>query len=102
MLLYCMGEDAEDTLTSTNISEDVQKLYAAILTKFDAFFHVRRNLIFERTRFNWCSQSEGESVDQFITCLYSLPENCNFETMKEEMIRDRNVVSIRDIVCYQR
>ena len=95
-LLYCMGEDAEDTLTSTNISEDDRKSYAAVLTKFDAFFQVRRNTIFERARFNQRSQSEGESVEQFITSLYSLAENCDFAAMKEEMIRDRIVVGIRD------
>ena len=84
-----MGKDAKDTLTSTNISEDDRKSYAAVLTKFDAFFQVRRNTIFEHARFNWRSQSEGESVEQFITSLYSLAENCDFAAMKEEMIRDR-------------
>ena len=91
-----MGEDAEDTLTSTNMSEDDRKSYATVLTKFDAFFQVRRNTIFERARFNRHSQSEGESVEQFITSLYSLAENCDFAAMKEEMIRDRIVVGIRD------
>ena len=101
-LLYCMGEDAEDTLTSTNISEDDRKSYAAVLTKFDAFFQARRNTIFERARFNWRSQSEGESVEQFITSLYSLAENCDFAAMKEEMIRDRIVVGIRDSALSER
>ena len=91
-----MGEDAEDTLTSTNISEDDRKSYAAVLTKFDTFFQVKRNTVFERARFNWCSQSEGESVEQFITSFYGLAENCDFGAMKEEMIRDQIVVGIRD------
>ena len=37
-LLHCMGEDAEDTITSTNISKDDWKSYAAVLAKFNAFF----------------------------------------------------------------
>ena len=83
-----MGEDAKDTHTSTSISEDDRKSYAAVLTKFDAFFQVRRNTIFERARFNHHSQSVGEFVEQFITSLYSLAENSDFGAMKEEMIRD--------------
>ena len=95
MLLYCLGEDAEDTITSTNISEDDRKSYTAVLAKFDAYFQVR-NTIFEHARFNRRSQNKGESVEQFITSLYSLAENYDFGAMKEEMIRDRIVVGIRD------
>ena len=92
-LLYCMGEDAEDTLTSTNIFEDDWKLYTAVLAKFDAFFQVRRNTIFECAKFNQGSQSKGE---KFITSLYGLSKNCNFRAMKEEMIRDKIVVGIHN------
>ena len=73
-----MGEDAEDTVTSTNISEDDQKPYAAVLTKFDVFFQVRRNTIFACARLNQRSQREGESVEQFITSLYSLAGELRF------------------------
>ena len=97
-----MGKDAEGTLTSTNISEDDRELYMAVLTKFDAFFQVRRNTIFECARFNQGSQSEGESVEQLITSLYGLTENCDFGAMKEEMIRDRIVVGIRDSLLSER
>ena len=43
-LLYCMGEDAEDTLTSTDISAEDRRSYAAVIAKFDAFFQVRKIL----------------------------------------------------------
>ena len=45
-LLYCMGEDAEETLTSTNITEEDRKEYARVVRKFDEFFKVRKNVIF--------------------------------------------------------
>ena len=47
-----MGEEAEDVLTSTEISDDERKRYDAVMSKFDGFFKVRKNLIFERARFN--------------------------------------------------
>ena len=51
MLLYTMGEEAEDTLLSTKISDD-KKEYDKVIAKFDSFFKVRKNVIFERARFN--------------------------------------------------
>ena len=51
-LLYCLGEEADDVLTSTNISSDSRKVFANVLKKFDEFFKVRKNIIFERARFN--------------------------------------------------
>ena len=46
--------------------------------------------------FNKHKQEEGETVDEFITSLYSLSEYCVYGTFREEMIRDRIVVGIRD------
>jgi len=47
-LLYCMGNEAEDMLASTNISDDDRKNYSRVITKFDTFFKIRKNIIFER------------------------------------------------------
>jgi len=51
-LLYCMGEPADDVLTSTKISADDRKKYQSVMDKFDGYFKVRRNVILERARFN--------------------------------------------------
>ena len=34
-LLYCLGEEAESVLTSTNATEEEQKSYTTVLGKFD-------------------------------------------------------------------
>ena len=75
-LLYCMGEEAESVLSSTDIKEDDKGKYDPVIAKFDAFFQVRKNVIFERAKFNRRVQLEGESVEQFITALYALAETC--------------------------
>ena len=95
-LLYCLGDDADDVLTSNNISEEDRKKYAEVIGKFDSYFKMRKNVIFERARFNARVQTEGESIEQFITALYHLVEHCEYGPLKEEMIRDRLVVGIRD------
>ena len=45
MLLYCLGADAKDILSTTNISTENWKKYQKVLEKFHKFFAVRRNVI---------------------------------------------------------
>ena len=99
--LYCIGEEAEAVLMSTNVTEDERKVYDTVVTKFDGFFNVRRNVIFERARFNQRYQHEGETAEQYIMELYRLAENCDYGGLKDEMIRDRLVVGIRDTALSQ-
>ena len=39
-LLYCLGEESDDVLTSTSITADERKKYKDILGKFDSFFKI--------------------------------------------------------------
>ena len=101
-LLYCLGEEAESMLKSTNITEEETKSYETVFEKFDSFFQVRRNVIFERARFNRQWQLPGELVEQYIVELYNLVEYCNYGDFKSEMIRDRLVVGILDKTLSER
>ena len=87
-LLYCLGEEADDILTLTNITEDNRKKYSKVLAKFDGHFKVCKNVIFERARFNRRGQEEGETVEHFIASLYQLSEDCQYGEIRNEMIRD--------------
>ena len=58
-LLYCLGAYAEDILSTTNILTENRKKYQKVLEKFDEFFAVRRNVIFERARFNKRTQQQA-------------------------------------------
>ena len=49
-LLYCLGEEAEDILVSTNISDDHRKQYEAVLSKFDNFFRAGQKECHYRAR----------------------------------------------------
>ena len=66
-----------------------------MIEKFTSHFIKQRNVIYERARFNMRRQ-EGESVDAFVTDLYSLAEYCGFKDLHDQLIRDRIVVGIRD------
>ena len=91
-----MGDEAEDVLSSTNISEEDKANYSKVLEKLNGFFKVRKNVILERAKFNRRYQLPGESAEQYITTLYRLVENCQYGELAQEMIRDRLVVGISD------
>ena len=44
-LIYAMGDQADDILTSFKLSTSQQKQYHTVKTKFDEYFVVRRNVI---------------------------------------------------------
>ena len=45
-----------------------------------------RNVIYESAKFNSRRQQDGETVDQFVTALHTLAENCSYGQLCEEMI----------------
>ena len=94
--MYCMGEDAEEVLATTNITAEQKKEYRQVVQKFDEYFKVRKNLVYERASFNLAHQLADESAEQFITRLHQLAENCEFGDLKNEMIRDRLVIGLHD------
>ena len=93
--LYSMGDEADDILRSFNLTEAQQAEYAVVKERFNSQFVRKRNVIFERAKFNMRKQEEGESVDAFVTDLYVLAEHCSYGALHDEMIRDRLVVGLR-------
>ena len=84
MLLYCLGEEAETVLASTNITEDDRKVYDTVLAKFDSFFKVRNNVIYECARFNRRNQLEGEPAERYIVEFYQLANRCEYGLSKKK------------------
>ena len=95
-LVYTMGDEADDILISFKLSEEDRKKYEVVKDKFTSYFIKRRNVIYERARFNCRRQEEGEAVDAFIMDLHRLAEHCGFGELRDELIRDHIVVGLRD------
>ena len=93
-LLYCLGEEAKDILTSTNIGETERNMTAFWQSLTVSL--VRRKRDYEYTKFNKRSQLPDEPVEQFTTSLYNLAADCNFGESKDKLICDRIVVGIRE------
>ena len=96
LLCYLMGKEAEPILLRILPNENQRTTYKAVKEAFDGYFAPRKNVIFERHRFNIRVQQPGEEVDVFITDLYTLAEKFEYGTLKDELIRDRIVTGVLD------
>ena len=101
-LLHYLGEDAEEVLDTTRISEEDRKSYTKVLGEFDKYFKMRKNIIFERAWLNRQNQLTSESAEQFITEVHRFANRCEFKGTKDELIRDRLVVGILDQAISER
>jgi uncharacterized protein (DUF427 family) len=95
-LIYCMGDKAEDIFKSLQLSTEDADKYDKVLDAFDRYFVIRKNIVFERAQFNLRRQLPGETAATFITVLNKLADTCEFGALRDELIRDRLVISICD------
>ena len=95
-LVYCMGDEADDILTSFSLSDADKKRYSIVTGKFQGHFVKKKNVVYEQAQFHKRRQKEGETVDEFITALYQLVEHCQYGDLRDECIRDQIVIGILD------
>ncbi|UYV69063.1 K02A2.6-like [Cordylochernes scorpioides] len=103
LFMYLMGDRADDIFRTFKFEkkEEATKI-DSVLKAFDSHFCVRKNIIYERAKFNSRIQEDREPVDEFITSLYKLADSCEFEGLHEQLIRDRMVVGVRDKALSER
>ena len=95
--LYCFGESAEDLLSAMGATDADRATYDGIKEKFDTYFKVRHNAVYERACFNRRIQQQGESAEDFIVAVHTMEDRCEFGAdWRDELIRYRLVVGIRD------
>ncbi|UYV64821.1 K02A2.6-like [Cordylochernes scorpioides] len=89
LFMYLMGDRADDIFRTFKFEKEEEA------TKIDSVLKVlkafRKNIIYERVKFNSRIQEDREPVDEFITSLYKLADSCEFEGLHEQLIRDRIV-----------
>ena len=103
-LLTVIGEEARDVYSTFDWSDKGNKSkIEPVLQQFADYCQPRKNVPFERYRFNKRAQEAGESYDQYKTALRKLAEGCEFHTItSEEILRDRLIFGIRDVKVRER
>lgn len=74
-LIYCMGDEANYVLCGLSLKAEQRTIYVGVRHGFQAFFIVKKNVIYECAKFNMRRQGENEMVDAFVTTLYALAEH---------------------------
>ena len=91
-----MGDEAEDILATFELSDEDAKKYETVVTS-SRITSTQRRTSSSSEPGSTRKQKEGEPADVFITALHTLSEHCNYGALRNEMIRDRIVVGIRDV-----
>jgi len=91
-----LGPDILDIYNSFEFSNVDDIELTCIINKFDEFFIGKSNEVFERYLFNKIVQEDYQPFDNFHTKLVNQAQQCNFELLKDSLIRDRIVVGVVD------
>ena len=90
---YCMGIKCESIIKTMNLTEEEEKSFNTMTTKFDNYFKPKRNEIRLRRAFQNRNQEQGETIESYLRALYSAAEDCKFSD-KEERIRDQFIFGL--------
>jgi len=96
--LVLMGSDCVPIYEQFSFDEGVEnkmKTLANVLAMFADHCEPVKNTIYERAKFNSLKQGDM-SIHQFITSLQSQADLCEYNTMRDELVRDRIVVGVND------
>lgn len=64
--------------------------------KFDLYFSPKLNITFERYKFHKILQNDGETIDEYVTRLRLQAQNCEFEQLKDSILRDQLILGIKN------
>jgi hypothetical protein len=67
-----MGPEADDICASFALNDENKNKNTKMKGNFDNHFIVRRNVIFERAKFNKRKQKDSKNVENCVTSLYTL------------------------------
>ena len=93
--LHVAGTEALEVYnTFTWESDDDKSKVDKITEKFDGYCNPRKNVTWERHKFNTRNQQVGESIDQYMTDLKTKAQTCEFSNLKDSLICDRIICGI--------
>ena len=95
-LLTLIGDEGLRIYNTFQREEDKTETLKDILKKFEDHFNPQKNLTYERFKFLTCRQKEGQTMDQFTTELKGLSLSCEFEGLKDSLIRCILIIGLKN------
>ena len=94
-LLYTAGKEVRDLYKQIHVlksAEEEDKLTLKdLIEEIALYFTGRDNVVFSRYQFRGCIQHEGEPIDAWYSRLCEAAESCQFDKLKDSLIRDQIV-----------
>ncbi|XP_047995712.1 uncharacterized protein LOC125233678 [Leguminivora glycinivorella] len=94
LLLHTIGDDALEVYNTLEVKEDAD--YNEILNKLREYCSPVKNETMQRHLFFMREKKESESVDEFVTALKTLSVDCNFDKMKDSLVKSQIIRGIGD------
>ena len=103
------GREVHKTVTFTTPEYETdgetrtwKRTTAELITAFKEYCSPKKNITHERHKFNTRIQGENESIDQYVNELRILASTCEFETLKDGLIRNRIICVIQNQTLKER
>ena len=95
ILLTCIGEKGRQIYDTFDFVEEEDPLDLTLLIKkFDEYCTPRRNITILRYKFFTYKQFEGQLFSDFLTELKKLSDECEFENLKDSLVKDMIICGI--------
>lgn len=89
LLINLIGPEGYDIYSTFKFTKEIEKDDIQILiTKFDDYFKIKQNTTMARFKFFSRNQEKGENIDDYVTALKLLTQQCEFEHLEDGLIRD--------------
>lgn len=102
IFLNMIGEYGRQLHRNFNMTPEDAKDVIKIIEQFDKFCSPKKNVVYERFRFNQRSQKVGESFDSFLAAIQQLVLTCGYAEEENNALRDRIVIGITDLKVQER
>ena len=82
VFFYVIGSTGRDIYNSMVFTNDEKDKIDVLFTKFEDYCKPKQNVAVERYKFNSRLQEKSETIDQFVTALRLLANECHLKSCK--------------------
>ncbi|XP_018406587.1 PREDICTED: uncharacterized protein LOC108782731 [Cyphomyrmex costatus] len=101
-LMAAMGADAAIVYNSFNLTEEEATNTATIKARFAVHFAPTPSQPYVRLQFNNLRQTEGETFDSFLTKARTQINDCGYNQLADELLRDKIIFGVQSKTLQQR
>lgn len=95
--LTVIGDQALEVYNAFTWYSDEDKVKMdKVMERFEQYCEPHKNTIYERYLLFSRGQESGEPIDKYATVLRNMADSCEFQDLKDSLIRDRIVLGIVD------